>query len=139
MQCNNGCTALILATSEVKLCTIRGYQRILGDISAQATNAMVNIVMALIIGSIFFGTPDATAGFYSKGSVLFLAVLMNALTAISEINSLYDQRPIVEKHNSYAFYHPWTEAAAGVVSDLPVKFVIAVVFNVVSSHFLLVP
>ena len=88
--------------------------------------------MALIIGSIFYGTPDATIGFYSKGSVLFLGVLMNALTAISEINSLYDQRPIVEKHNSYAFYHPWTEAAAGVVADLPVKFVIAVVFNVVS-------
>jgi ABC-type multidrug transport system permease subunit len=89
--------------------------------------------MALIIGSIFYGSGNGTTSFYGKGSVLFLGVLMNALTAISEINSLYDQRPIVEKHNSYAFYHPWTEAAAGVVADIPVKFVIAVVFNVVST------
>jgi ABC-type multidrug transport system permease subunit len=119
---------------EIKLCVVRGYQRILGDISAQATTAMVNISAALIIGSIFFGTPDATIGFYSRGSVLFLGVLMSALTAISEISSLYDQRPVVEKHNAYAYYHPWTEAAAGIVCDLPVKFVIAVCFNVVCSH-----
>lgn len=42
-----------------------------------------------------------------RGSVLFLAILLNALTAISEIDGLYAQRPIVEKHNSYAFYHPF--------------------------------
>lgn len=62
---------------------------------------------------------------------------MNALTAIAEINSLYDQRPIVEKHNTYAYYHPWTEAAAGIVCDLPVKFMIAVCFNVVCCPFIL--
>jgi len=33
------------------------------------------------------------------------------LSAISEINSLYAQRPIVEKHKSYAFYHPATEVS----------------------------
>jgi ABC-type multidrug transport system permease subunit len=50
---------------------------------------------------------------------------------MSEINSLYDQRPIIEKHNSYAFYHPATEAIAGVVADIPVKFATAVVFNII--------
>jgi hypothetical protein len=122
---------LINVPMQIQLNTKRAYQRIVGDISATATQAGVNVVMALIVGSIFYGTPDATIGFYSKGSVLFIAVLMNALGAISEINSLYNQRPMVEKHNSYAFYHPWTEAAAGVVSDIPVKFVVAVVFNII--------
>jgi ABC-type multidrug transport system permease subunit/ABC-type multidrug transport system ATPase subunit len=116
---------------QVKLNTKRAYQRIWGDISASATQAVLNVVMSLIVGSIFFGTPDATVGFFSKGSVLFLAILFNALTAIAEINSLYDQRPIVEKHASYAFYHPFTEAVAGVVSDIPVKFVQAVIFNII--------
>ena len=46
-------------------------------------------------------------------------------------SSLYAQRPIVEKHASYALYHPATEAIAGVVSDIPVKFAVAVVFNVI--------
>ena len=88
-------------------------------------------VMALIIGSVFYGTPQATAGFQSKAATLFFAVLLNALAAIAEINNLYAQRPIVEKHKSYAFYHPWTEAMAGIVSDIPLKFVLAVCFNLV--------
>lgn len=56
---------------------------------------------------------------------------MNALISITEINSLYDQRPIVEKQASYAFVHPFAEAFGGIVSDIPVKFVSAVVFNII--------
>ncbi|KAH7186610.1 ABC-2 type transporter-domain-containing protein [Fusarium oxysporum] len=116
---------------QVQLCTKRAYQRIWNDLSATGTQCFVQLIMALIIGSIFYGTPDATAGFYAKGSVLFLAVLLNALTAISEISSLYSQRPIVEKHASFAFYHPACEAAAGIVADIPIKFATASVFNIV--------
>ncbi|KAJ4360097.1 uncharacterized protein N0V89_000656 [Didymosphaeria variabile] len=122
---------LISIPMQVKLCTVRAYQRIWGDISATATQAGLNVVMALIVGSIFFGAEDSSANFFSKGSVLFLAILFNALTAIAEINSLYAQRPIVEKHASYAFYHPFAEAMAGIVADIPVKFVQAVFFNII--------
>jgi ATP-binding cassette subfamily G (WHITE) protein 2 (PDR) len=122
---------LISVPMQVRLNVVRAYQRILGDISATATQIVLNVIMALIVGSIFYGAPAATSTFFSKGSVLFLAVLFNALTAIAEINSLYAQRPIVEKHNSYAFYHPFTEAMAGVVSDIPVKFVQATMFNII--------
>jgi ABC-type multidrug transport system permease subunit len=56
---------------------------------------------------------------------------MNALISITEINSLYDQRPIIEKQASYAFVHPFTEALGGVVSDIPIKLAAAVVFNII--------
>jgi len=56
---------------------------------------------------------------------------MNALISITEINSLYDQRPIIEKQASYAFVHPFAEAFGGIVSDIPVKFFSAVVFNII--------
>lgn len=122
---------LISVPMQVRLNTKRAYQRIWGDISATATQAVLNIVLALIVGSIFYGAPDATVAFSSKGSVLFLAVLFNALTALGEISGLYAQRPIIQKHASYAFYHPATEAIAGVVADIPVKFVQAVAFNII--------
>jgi ATP-binding cassette, subfamily G (WHITE), member 2, PDR len=89
------------------------------------------IVQALIIGSIFFGTPLYTSSFFAKGSVLFFAVLLSALQSIVEINTLYAQRPIVAKHKSYAFYHPFTEAVAGIVADLPIKFCTTTVFNII--------
>ncbi|KAF5026342.1 hypothetical protein F66182_1550 [Fusarium sp. NRRL 66182] len=116
---------------QVKLCTKRAYQNIWNDISATATQCVVQLVLALIIGSIFFGTPDATAGFYAKGSVLFMAVLLNALNAISEISSLYSQRDIITKQASYAFYHPAAKGAAGIAAAVPIKFATAVIFNIV--------
>jgi ATP-binding cassette, subfamily G (WHITE), member 2, PDR len=116
---------------QIKLCTIRAYQRLWNDKTSTVTTIIGQIVMALIIGSIFYGTPQSTGAFFAKGSVLFFAVLLNALIAITEINGLYDQRPIVEKHVSYAFYHPFAEALAGIVSDIPVKFLIATCFNII--------
>ena len=126
-----GSPYLVSIPMQIRLCTRRAYQRTWGDKSATVSSCVLHLVMALIIGSIFYGAPNGTVSFYSKGSVLFMAVLLNALTAISEINSLYAQRPIVAKHASYSFYHPATEAAAGIVSDIPVKFCIATVFNIV--------
>ncbi len=101
---------------QVKYCTQRAYQRLWNDKTSTVTTIVGQIVMALIIGSIFYGTPNTTSAFFQKGGVLFFAVLLNALIAISEINNLYSQRPIVEKQASYAFYHPFTEALAGIVA-----------------------
>ncbi|CZT10569.1 probable ABC1 transport protein [Rhynchosporium graminicola] len=116
---------------QVKYCTQRAYQRLWNDKTSTITTVVGQIVMALIIGSIFYGTRNDTASFFQKGGVLFFAVLLNALIAISEINTLYAQRPIVEKQASYAFYHPFTEALAGIVADIPVKFMIATCFNII--------
>ena len=116
---------------QVKLNTKRAWQRTWNDKASTFTPIASNIIIALIIGSVFFGSPQATQGFTAKGAVLFFAVLINALAAITEINNLYAQRPIVEKHKSYAFYHPATEAIAGIVLDIPLKFFQAVAFNVV--------
>jgi ABC-type multidrug transport system ATPase subunit len=126
-----GSPYMVSVLMQVKLNTKRAYQRVWNDLSATASNVGSHLILALIIGSIFYGNPDATAGFNGKGAVLFMAILLNALNAISEIDSLYGQRPIVEKHASYAFYHPATEAAAGIVADVPVKFAAAVVFNLI--------
>lgn len=121
----------ISVVQQIGLCTRRAYQRIMGDTAATATTLIINSILSLVLGSVFYNTPDATAGFSSKGSVLFMGILCSALSTISEINSLYSQRPIVEKHASYAFYHPATEAIAGIIADIPIKFFSSVVFNLV--------
>jgi len=122
---------ILSVPQQITLNLKRSYQRIWNDKSSTIANIFGQIVMSLIIGSVFYGTPDATQGFQSKGAVLFFAVLLNALSAINEINSLYAQRPIVEKQAAYAYYHPFTEALAGFISDIPIKFIIAVVFNLI--------
>ena len=122
---------LITVPMQIKLNTVRAYQRLWNDSAATVSTVVSNIILALIIGSCFYMSPNTVEGFQSKGATLFFAVLLNALTAMSEINNLYAQRPIVEKQNSYAFYHPATEAIASVLADVPVKFLLSVAFNII--------
>ena len=117
--------------SQVWLCTKRGFQRLWNDKSSTLSSVLGTIMMALIIGSIFYGTPPTTAALFQKGGILFFAILVNALNAVNDINSLYAKRPIIEKQASYAFCRPSSEALAGIVTDIPVKTLVAVCFNII--------
>lgn len=48
-----------------------------------------------------------------------------------QVLTIWKQRPIVEKHNGYTFYHPFTESAAQMLTDLPNKIATSVFFNTV--------
>ena len=52
-----------------------------------------------------------------------------ALTSDIKILTLYAQRNIVEKQSKYAFYHPFSEAIASMICDLPNKILTSVFFN----------
>jgi ATP-binding cassette subfamily G (WHITE) protein 2 (PDR) len=87
---------------QVKICIKRAYQRLWNDKASTLTVVLGQIIMALVVGSVFFGTGNDTNSFFARGSTLFFATLLNALIAVTEINNLYQQRPIVEKHASFA-------------------------------------
>lgn len=116
---------------QVKLCLRRGFWRLKADPSLTLTQLFGNSVMALIISSIFYNLQPTTASFYSRGGLLFFAILMNAFGSALEILTLYAQRPIVEKHSRYAFYHPSAEAFASMLCDMPYKIVNAILFNLI--------
>lgn len=44
--------------------------------------------------------------------------------------TVYAERPVVEKHKRYAFYHQSTQAIASYVLDLPYKILNMLVFNI---------
>lgn len=115
---------------QIQLCLWRGFRRLVGDPELTYTQIFGNFAMALILGSVFFNLKQDTNSFFQRGAVLFFAVLMNAFGSALEILTLYAQRPIVEKHNRYAFYHPSAEAFASMLTDMPYKIVNAIVFNI---------
>ncbi|KAL9127279.1 MAG: hypothetical protein Q9217_003814 [Psora testacea] len=114
---------------QVKLCIVRGFQRLQGDASITLTGIFGNSMMALVIGSVFYNLPATTTSFYSRSVLLFFAILLNAFSSVLEILTLYAQRPIVEKHSQYAFYHPISEAIASMICDLPSKIGTSIFFN----------
>ncbi|CAI7650812.1 unnamed protein product [Penicillium glandicola] len=112
---------LLSVPMQIRLCIARAWQRTRNDIPALIATAVGQIAVSLIIGSLFYNIPEDTAGLGQRASVLFLAVLTNALISMLEINTLYSQRLIVEKQAAYAFVRPFTEAIAGVIVDFPIK------------------
>ena len=115
---------------QISLCTVRGFQRLKADSSLTVSQLIGNFIMALIIGSVFYNLNDDTSSFYSRGALLFFAVLLNAFSSALEILTLYAQRPIVEKQARYAMYHPFAEAVASMLCDMPYKLTNAVTFNI---------
>jgi hypothetical protein len=83
---------LISVPMQIRHNTKRAYQRMWNDKTSTVANVIGQVLMALLVSSIFYGTPDATQGFLAKNSTLFFAILLNALSAITEINSLYSHR-----------------------------------------------
>ena len=59
------------------------------------------------------------------------ALLFTALAAMSEIPALYAQRPIVLRHQYAAFYHPFVEALALTLVDIPITLVTLIIFSII--------
>lgn len=114
---------------QTALCLWRGWRRLMADPSLTFTQLFGNFIMALVIGSVFYNLPYDTQSFFSRGSLLFFAILLNAFGSALEILTLYAQRPIVEKHDRYALYHPSAEAFASMLCDMPYKIMNAITFN----------
>ncbi|PYH42887.1 AtrD, ABC-transporter [Aspergillus saccharolyticus JOP 1030-1] len=115
---------------QILLCIRRGYRRILGDPTFFFATVLGNFFLSLVLGSVFYHLEDTTASFVDRCVLLFFAVLFNALSSALEILALYAQRPIVEKHAAYAFYHPMSEAVASMICDLPCKILSTIGFNI---------
>jgi len=114
---------------QINLCLWRGFRRLMADPSLTVFQLFGNFVMVLVIASVFYNLADNTDSFYSRGSLLFFAILMNAFGSALEILTLYAQRPMVEKHQRYALYHPSAEAFASMLTDMPYKILNAIIFN----------
>ncbi|KAH8895219.1 hypothetical protein GQ53DRAFT_714839 [Thozetella sp. PMI_491] len=126
----NGSPYTISVPMQVKLCMDRGFQRIMGDKTFFLVTVFGNLAISVILGSVFYDLPDSADGMNNRCILLFFAILFNGLNSALEIFSLYAQRPIVEKHARYALYHPFSEAIASMVCDLPSKLLSTVAFNV---------
>ncbi|OJD13659.1 hypothetical protein AJ78_05895 [Emergomyces pasteurianus Ep9510] len=116
---------------QIKLCMWRGFKRLKSDLTMTLTSIIGNFVMALIVASIFYNLPNDTSSFFGRGALLFFAILMNAFATVLEVMTLWQQRPVVEKHDKYALYRPSAEAISSIIVDLPAKLCVAIAFNLV--------
>ncbi|KAK8079218.1 hypothetical protein PG994_003025 [Apiospora phragmitis] len=123
--------------AQVSLNLWRGWRRLLADPAYTIASLVFQIIMALMLGSMFFRLKEDTSTFYYRGGIIFFSLLFNAFASQLEVGwnpgnaSWPMQRPVVEKQHKYAFYSLSTQAIASYVMDLPYKTANMIIFNVI--------
>lgn len=90
-------TYLVSYAGQVKLNLWRAYRRLVADPSFTIASLLYNIVLALMLGSMFFDLkPDSTT-FYYRGGVIFFSLLLNAFASQLEVSSPVS--PLIRQNN----------------------------------------
>ncbi|EXJ60821.1 hypothetical protein A1O7_04974 [Cladophialophora yegresii CBS 114405] len=92
---------------------------------------ITSITIAIITGTVWLNQPQTSAGAFTRGGVLFIALLFNAFQAFSELASTMLGRPIVNKHRAYTFHRPSALWLAQILVDLAFASVQIFVFSVI--------
>lgn len=126
-----GSPYIISIPMQARTVMLRRVQMLKGNVLVTGMILFSFVFKSLIIGSVFLNTPDATSAYFSRGGVIFFALLFTALNSMTEIPALFAQRPIVLRHKQAALYHPFVDALALTLVDIPFTVVTNVVFGVV--------
>lgn len=89
------------------------------------------IVVAIVLGTVWLNLPTTSEGAFTRGGVLFIALLFNAFQAFGELASTMIGRPIVNKHRAYTFHRPSALWIAQIIIDLAFAAAKIFVFSVI--------
>lgn len=101
------------------------------DKFALTVSWFTSIVIAIITGTVWLDLPKTSEGAFTRGGVLFIALLFNAFQAFSELASTMLGRPIVNKHRAFTFHRPSALWIAQIGVDLLFSAVQILVFSII--------
>lgn len=116
---------------QVLACTRREFWLIWGDKTSLYTKFFVIISNGLIVGSLFYNTPDNTSGAFLRGGVAFFSLLFLGWLQLSELMKAVSGRSVIERHSDYAFYRPSAVSLARVLADLPILIIEVIIFGLI--------
>ena len=115
---------------QVKALTVRQFQLTKGDMTSVISRYTSNVIKAIIVGSVFLLLPLSAGGAFTRGGVLFFALLFNALISQAELPMAMQGRPILYKHKGFAMYRPAAFAISQICVDIPMVIVQILLFSV---------
>eukprot|EP01113_Clastostelium_recurvatum_P049929 TRINITY_DN9334_c0_g1_i1.p1 TRINITY_DN9334_c0_g1~~TRINITY_DN9334_c0_g1_i1.p1 ORF type:complete len:1457 (-),score=443.50 TRINITY_DN9334_c0_g1_i1:94-4464(-) len=90
------------------------------------------VIQGLIYGTTFIKLPLNAAGGFTRGGALFAAILFNSFLQQAELPATFIGRRILQRHKSYAMYHPSSFYLAQVLLDIPLLLIQVVVFSCIT-------
>ncbi|KAI0347995.1 ABC-transporter [Trametopsis cervina] len=116
---------------QVKVLAKRAFLMRMQDKFQLFTSYALDFILACVIGGAYFNQPLNAAGAFTRGSVMFAALLTSCLETFSELPATMLGRPILKKQTSYSFYRPSATVIANTVADMPFSFVRITIYNII--------
>lgn len=76
----------IAYSRQVSLTLWRGYRRLLADPGFTIASLLFNVIMALVLGSMFYNLKGDSSSFYPRGGLIFFSLLFNAFASQLEVS-----------------------------------------------------
>ncbi|KAG9089211.1 hypothetical protein FS749_001533 [Ceratobasidium sp. UAMH 11750] len=117
--------------SMVKTLVWRQWLMQIQDTFSIFTSFATAIIISIVSGSVYLNLPLTAAGAFTRGGVIFLALLFNALNAFSELPAMMMGRPILYKQLSYRFYRGSALSVAQTITDIPLTSIRILLFSII--------
>ncbi|KAJ3137667.1 hypothetical protein HK100_000440 [Physocladia obscura] len=109
----------------------REIQIIRGNPGAIIMSTFFNLLMAVIVGSVFLDLPVNSAGAFTRGGAIYFSLLFNSVAAFAEIPKVVDGRTILYKHMAMALYRPSTHFLAQTIFDIIISAIRIMLFCII--------
>ncbi|VUC35730.1 unnamed protein product [Clonostachys rosea] len=123
-------TYVIPIWQQIVICIRRGWLRLQNNYVPTVSTVIANAILAIVVGSVYFNLPNTSESMDKRAVLIFFSLMICAFSPAFEVATMWAQRPIVEKHARYTFYHPFTEALSSIICDLPAKLATSVMFHI---------
>ncbi|KAI0945373.1 hypothetical protein AcW1_001611 [Taiwanofungus camphoratus] len=117
--------------NQVRVLVVRQFQMRLQDRFQLITSYTLFTVLALVLGGAYFNLQPDAAGSFTRGSVIFSAMLTACLDTFGEMPTQMLGRPIIKTQTSYSFYRPAAMPIANTLADIPFSASKIFIFNVI--------
>ncbi|TFK26768.1 ABC-transporter [Coprinopsis marcescibilis] len=118
-------------SGQVWALTKRQFQTRLQDDFQLKTGYFFTLVLALLIGGSFFQLPLSSNGAFTRGALIFTALMVTCLDAFAELPTQMVGRPIVRKQTDYSMYRASAISLANLLADMPFSASRVLMYNII--------
>ncbi|KAF2638892.1 hypothetical protein P280DRAFT_519746 [Massarina eburnea CBS 473.64] len=112
-------------------CLLREVQLARGQSIIYFGKWIATIILCLVIGSEYFDVSTDAQGAFTRGGLLFFALIMNGWLQFPELFDAHTNRPVLERQAALHMYRPSAVALARAIIDVPLIIFQNLIFVIV--------
>ncbi|KAF6512916.1 hypothetical protein HZS61_007722 [Fusarium oxysporum f. sp. conglutinans] len=117
--------------SQVRESLKREYQLVKGQRRVYYIKWITTIILCLVCGSVYFDIENNAQGAFTRGGILYFALILNGWLQFPELFDAYTNRPVLERQANLHLTRPAAVALARFLIDLPLIAFQHVLFTLV--------